>query len=71
MFHSDYFLSQSQDMLGDVNFDGELNILDVVQLVNFILGVVPSNEQFEISDMNQDGTLNVQDIILLINAILG
>jgi len=56
---------------GDINFDYEINILDVVNLVNFILDVVePSNIEFEVADMNGDAYLNVQDIIILINLIL-
>ena len=64
------FVCASEELSGDINFDGILYILDVVQLVNFILGEIPSNELFNISDMNGDEQLNVQDIILLINIIL-
>jgi len=59
-------------LLGDINFDEEINILDVVTLVNFILGVnEPTSIEFQVSDMNEDSNLNVQDIIILINDILG
>ena len=58
-------------ILGDINFDNEINILDVVNLVNFILGVTqPDNVEFYVSDINNDSNLNVQDIIILINLIL-
>tara|TARA_B100001750_G_C15304024_1_gene493761 strand:- start:233 stop:841 length:609 start_codon:yes stop_codon:yes gene_type:complete len=58
-------------LLGDVNFDEIINVLDVVQLVNFILGSLePNSTQSYIADMNNDGFLNVQDIIILINIIL-
>tara|TARA_B110001454_G_scaffold211860_1_gene228005 strand:+ start:142 stop:1275 length:1134 start_codon:yes stop_codon:yes gene_type:complete len=61
----------SNYLLGDINFDNEINILDVVTLVNFILGVnEPDTTEFEVSDMNSDSNLNVQDIIILINTIL-
>jgi len=57
---------------GDINFDYQINILDVVNLVNFILDVSePNNTEFEVADMNGDAYLNVQDIIILINIILG
>jgi len=56
---------------GDINFDSEINILDVVNLVNFILDVFePDSTEFEVADMNGDAYLNVQDIIILINLIL-
>ena len=58
-------------MSGDLNQDSILNILDVVQLVNIILGVNnPSNLQLEIGDLNEDGLLNIQDIIILLSLIL-
>ena len=55
----------------DISSDGELNIIDVVLLVNFVLGTEePSNNQFICSDLNDDSSLNVVDIILLVNQIL-
>ena len=52
--------------LGDVNCDGELNVLDVVLMVGLILGGdFDSN-----GDMNADGVLNVLDIVALVNLIL-
>ena len=57
--------------LGDLNEDLIINVLDVVQLVNIILGTIePNNTQIEAGNMNQDSFINVQDIIILINLIL-
>jgi len=56
---------------GDVNGDGEINVLDVVQLVGFILGSSnPSDTQIISSDLNVDGVLNVLDVVALVNIIL-
>jgi len=52
--------------LGDVNCDGELNVLDVVLMVNMIL----EDEYDEIADVNEDGSLNVLDVVILVNLIL-
>tara|TARA_B110000438_G_C15817100_1_gene652493 strand:- start:1110 stop:2243 length:1134 start_codon:yes stop_codon:yes gene_type:complete len=58
-------------IIGDINNDTQVNVLDVVALVNFILGVsIPDFNQFEAGDINEDQNLNVQDAILLINVIL-
>ena len=58
-------------MLGDLNFDEIINILDVVILVNFILdNNEPNNNEFLASDINGDNQLNVLDVIQLINLIL-
>jgi len=51
---------------GDLNDDGVLNILDVVLMVNMVLG----DGYDESADMNGDGIINVLDIVTLINAIL-
>jgi hypothetical protein len=52
---------------GDLNSDGEINILDVVLLVNIVLGIEEENLA---GDLNQDGLYNVLDIVLLVNIIL-
>ena len=57
---------------GDINSDNLLNVLDVVGIVNFVLGVtLPSESQFISADLNFDGELNVLDIVSLVNSILG
>ncbi len=56
---------------GDVNFDNTLNILDILQVIAYILGTVEFDEQQQFqSDMNQDQTVDILDVILLVNAIL-
>jgi hypothetical protein len=53
---------------GDLNADGIPNVLDIVLLVNLVLG---GNEPGDCSDVNGDGILNVLDIVLLVNIVLG
>ena len=53
--------------MGDLNNDTVINILDVVLMVNIILGDGSSSN---ISDLNMDGITNVLDIILLVNLVL-
>ena len=53
-------------LAGDVNYDGTLDILDLVALANLILG----QEYLSSGDMNQDGQLDILDIVSLINVIL-
>ena len=56
---------------GDINQDLSIDILDVIILVNFILGQQePTNIQFMAADINEDNIINIQDVILLINLIL-
>ena len=56
--------------LGDVNIDGELNILDIVQTIDFILLFnEPTEFQFNYADVNNDGYLDVLDVVEMINMI--
>lgn len=57
--------------IGDVNFDGSTNVLDVIVVVSFILGnSQPDYQEFIASDLNFDGVLNVLDAVEIINRIL-
>ena len=59
-------------VIGDINNDSTIDILDVILLVNFVIGSnEPSDGEFFASDLNEDGTLNVLDVITLVNNILG
>ena len=55
--------------LGDYNEDGTINILDIVQIVNYILGA--GNGDAYCGDVNEDGTLNILDVVSIVNIILG
>ena len=57
---------QEDSLLGDLNNDEILNILDVIQLINLIL----SGEDNSAADMNDDDIVNILDVIQLINIIL-
>ena len=56
---------------GDLNFDGVVNVIDVVTLVNGILSNSFTDDQTEAADLNGDGLINVIDIVSLVNLILG
>ena len=56
---------------GDINQDDSIDILDIVIMVNIILGQYqPDTQEIIASDLNNDNLINIQDIILLINIIL-
>ena len=74
-FYGDWYCTEdcgggsclAEDLLGDLNGDGQINVVDIVATVNLIL-----NGQYDaIGDMNGDGTLNVVDIIIMVNQVLG
>jgi hypothetical protein len=61
-------ISENSGTIGDANNDQQLNVLDVVIIVNMILGV--EIENYATGDLNNDSQINVQDIVILINLIL-
>ena len=67
-----YYEPDSCDLSsGDVNEDGILNVIDIVNLVNYILGSGSLTDcQLEAADMNSDSIINVIDIVNLVNIIL-
>ena len=66
-----YQISAPSYNLGDINADATINVLDIVILVNIIIGTQSPSEMEQLSaDMNEDGMINVQDIVLLVNSII-
>ena len=60
------------ELYGDVNFDGTLNVTDIITMVNFVLNTsTPTEEEFLAADINQDGILNILDVIGVVSEILG
>ena len=58
-------------VLGDVTGDTELNVLDVIAVVNIILGKVnPTEYELWAADMDSNGVINIIDAISLVNEIL-
>ena len=52
------------------NYDGELDVLDIISIVEIILNGSDSNYDIWASDINQDINIDIFDIIILINTIL-
>ena len=78
---SEYFYASHEDCLeactttnltpGDINNDGFVNVVDVVLMVNFVLGITtPTADEQEAGDVNTDGMVNVVDIVIIVNWIL-
>jgi len=60
--------------MGDSNLDGQVNILDIVEIVNLIVSCVNPlychEDYLECIDYNNDSTLDVLDVILIIEFII-
>ena len=59
-----YYYDES--LIGDLNLDSQLNILDLVALVNLIL----YDDYTSTADFNNDGATNILDVIILSDIIL-
>ena len=55
-------------LLGDLNNDNSVDILDVIILVNHILS--PAAVELDGADINGDGEVNILDVVALVNIIL-
>lgn len=53
-------------LVGDVNLDGEVNIVDVNQIIDVLLG----SDVVATDDVNQDGEVNIADVNAVIDIIL-
>ena len=56
---------------GDINGDLVITILDILGMVDIILGEVESQCGYEASDMNSDGHVNILDVIRVVQIIIG
>lgn len=59
------------DIPGDANGDGRVDVNDVTATVGHILGQTPANFRFAAADLNGDSTVDVKDITAIVNLILG
>ncbi|MBQ8154471.1 MAG: leucine-rich repeat protein, partial [Prevotella sp.] len=55
---------------GDANSDGNVNVTDIVEIVNYILGHPSAKFNKTAADVNNDGVVNVTDIVSVVNIIL-
>ena len=57
-------------ILGDMNFDQNLNVLDIILLVNQALSNQGSGLIQYVGDLDSNGQIDILDIVLLVNIIL-
>ena len=57
------------DSFGDLNEDGSIDVVDIIQLVNYVLENT-MDQDFGLYDLNLDFQINVLDIILLVQIII-
>ena len=66
-----YFYTEPEYNLGDLNLDALINVVDVVLLVNYILGIdTLSSDSIQLADLDSNELINIVDVVTLINIIL-
>ncbi len=56
---------------GDVNGDGNIDVLDIVAVVGYILGTIDDSQYtFCHSDMDNNGNIDILDIVIMIDFVL-
>lgn len=67
----DYVLDHTAPMLGDVNGSGNIDILDAVAFINYLLNGQTAGFHLRAADLNHDGVIDISDLTALINILLG
>ena len=57
-------------VLGDVNHDGKIDIVDVTNITNYILNKNHGSFYEAEADVNQDGVISITDVTYMVNLIL-
>jgi C1A family cysteine protease len=66
------FTVESGVVRGDANGDGSIDLLDLVTIVNHILGTqLLEGDRILAADCNNDGEINLLDLVGIVNVILG
>ncbi|MBR5101537.1 MAG: dockerin type I repeat-containing protein, partial [Muribaculaceae bacterium] len=65
-----FYRDAKEQLMGDVNGDGVLDVKDVTGLINYILGTPPADFVLENANIDGEGEIDVQDVTALINMIL-
>ena len=65
-------LKRMNTLFGDVNMDGLVNLADVVDLIDFLIGVEPDSEHFNklAADIDENAVIDIADLTELIDMLL-
>ena len=67
-----YSMTLNSCIPGDVNNDLIVNVIDIIQVINFILLDYQENSDFLcLADMNYDSIINIIDVVEIVNIIIG
>jgi len=61
---------KSACVYGDISQDGSVDVVDIVQLVDYILNGINNLEINNCSDLNSDGNLDIVDVVSIVSLIV-
>ena len=64
------YIVQTNQLMGDVNGDGKVDVSDYIGVANHILGQTQAGFNEKAADVNEDGKIDVSDYIGIANIIL-
>lgn len=69
----DFFISgiNSGCLIGDVDNSGLIDVSDVEELADFVMGGLPEQFYKIVADVNEDGIIDVTDVVLTANRAMG
>ena len=67
---SSYAVTITNYLLGDVDIDGDVDVVDVMMTVGHILGRTADNFHVENADVNADGLVDINDVTAIVNIVL-
>ena len=68
--NTDFDIIVNSMVMGDVNDDGDIDVMDVVMMVSYIMGRSPSSFNFTAADHTGDGLVDVMDLVRQVSLVM-
>ena len=67
-----HFTEAFSGLLGDVDFDGDVDITDALLTMRYAMGIITfTPEQLAVADMDGNGSVNITDALLIMRTAMG
>jgi hypothetical protein len=64
-------LTPEPGMLGDVNSDGQITIVDALKIAQYYVGIKPPDFNADVADVNRSGRIDIIDAMLVAQKYVG
>ena len=67
-----HFTEVFSGLLGDVDFDGDVDVTDALLTMRYAMGIIEfTPEQLAVGDMDSNGTVNITDAVIILRIAMG